>query len=800
MLVQVQAFNYLSICKMPEYSNKSFEELRCEDYQKGNKGTAQPTPGLGGVTPFGATTSPFGAAAPAAAATPFGAPAASPFGAAAPAAAASPFGAAAGAAPAFGAAPSPFGAAPKPAFGAAPAPGAGGAPGAFGSVAPGGFGAAAPSPFGAATPGAPGASLFGAAPAPGAGAKPFGAAAPAAAAPSPFGAAGLAAPSPFGAPAAGAAPFGATPAAGANPFAPKPAASPFGVATPGLGGGMTPFGAPAPGATPSVLGGGLGAASFGTPGAAAPSLFGAAMPGVGAAPGALGANPFAVGGATMAAGMAGQPTQVVMAAPGASPYTQLPPAPSTNPYPYGCHALFTPVSGAGAVSTPGAAANPATAPAAAPLMAPAAATTGMFGALAAPQAAPPAATPQGAPVNAATLGVSPACLVSAEFLPTAGSARGAITLLARGSAAATASANGAGVRAGAGTHADVGAGGACGATAAHPLPLDDTLTAFSPSAELGASCGSTTALAAPTPARSRSMGAATQLQTPLVGFRSPRALDIDADSLTAAAAQPLRNPSIAAAYGASAALSGSGGAPGSGQPTANGALPTPATRDGYAAPQPRRGPLPQVTVDELLYTGLMDEDEGGRNLGAGGEGGDEGGEGGGNAAEEDREAPPTGFGDESGDATVAAAMSDDDSLRVRPYGLDVLRRMSSHELSEIDGFELSAPGCGRMRWPGRTDVRDLLDQLGDIVKFRVQGVSVYEGAPKPPPGEGLNKQCFYTMENVWVRDRNTGEFLTDAKSIGAFRGQLHRKADRMGARMVDYDHQKGEWTVEVAHF
>ena len=56
------------------------------------------------------------------------------------------------------------------------------------------------------------------------------------------------------------------------------------------------------------------------------------------------------------------------------------------------------------------------------------------------------------------------------------------------------------------------------------------------------------------------------------------------------------------------------------------------------------------------------------------------------------------------------------------------------------------------------------------------------------------------MENVWARDRNTGEFLSDVKSSGAFRAQLLRKADRMGARMVDYDYSKGEWSIEVAHF
>ena len=38
------------------------------------------------------------------------------------------------------------------------------------------------------------------------------------------------------------------------------------------------------------------------------------------------------------------------------------------------------------------------------------------------------------------------------------------------------------------------------------------------------------------------------------------------------------------------------------------------------------------------------------------------------------------------------------------------------------------------------------------------------------------------------------------RSVGAFKGQLLRKADRMGAKMIGYDHNKGEWTIEVAHF
>jgi hypothetical protein len=134
----------------------------------------------------------------------------------------------------------------------------------------------------------------------------------------------------------------------------------------------------------------------------------------------------------------------------------------------------------------------------------------------------------------------------------------------------------------------------------------------------------------------------------------------------------------------------------------------------------------------------------------------------------------------------------------------------------VEEFEVSSPGLGTLRWPGTTDVRSVLPRLAEIVAFRPLGVTLYPSAadqgldegsaaaaavlPKPPPGEGLNKRCVYTMEGVWAKDRQTGEYLLDAKSVGAFRQQLLRKADLMQASMVGYDHRKGEWTVEVPHF
>ena len=110
---------------------------------------------------------------------------------------------------------------------------------------------------------------------------------------------------------------------------------------------------------------------------------------------------------------------------------------------------------------------------------------------------------------------------------------------------------------------------------------------------------------------------------------------------------------------------------------------------------------------------------------------------------------------------------------------------------------MSAPGKGRLR--GRGEHRRAaraLDKLGGFQRQRALGRACTRRRRASGAGR-LNKQCVYTMENVWARDRATGEFLTDARSIGAFRTQLLRKADRMGARHDRHDHQRGEWTIEV---
>ncbi|GJP52637.1 hypothetical protein CLOM_g11740 [Closterium sp. NIES-68] len=282
-----QPGKFISISAMPAYKNKSPEELRWEDYQRGDKGGPAPAQAGGGLfgQPAAGAASPFGAAA-----TPtFGSPGltgASPT---------NPFGQAS--------TPSLFGS-PAPSFGAAPAAtpafGASTSPSLFGSSTPAFGAAASPSAFGT-----PGGSLFGAA---------------GTTAASPFGAAAASTPSLFGSPAAAtASPFGAsTGAAG------QPGTSLFGASSPAFGAGAfgTPGAAaatPAFGATPSLFGSGAttGGGLFGssTPAAGSTGLgfgFGTAgaagsAPGFGAAGGSLFGGAAGVAGAT-GAGLFGAST------------------------------------------------------------------------------------------------------------------------------------------------------------------------------------------------------------------------------------------------------------------------------------------------------------------------------------------------------------------------------------------------------------------------------------------------------------------------------------------------------------
>jgi len=781
----VQVYQYCSITKMPQYEAKSFEELRYEDYAKGANKPAATAP-FAGSTSFGAVPSPFGVAAPAAAPNPFGAPAQNAF------------------------------AAPKNVFGAPAAPAAGpfGAPAAGGLGGGGLFGAPAAAPFGASAPfggvGGAAPNLFGAAPA------PFGAAQP-----NMFGAA----PPPFGGAAPPAAPFGAPLGGGGFGAAPAPA-QPFGAGLGGAGGlfGAAPAGAlamfaPKQGAPANNLFGGA---------PAAPAAMMGGSP-FGGTPAAQGCNPFATSSAPVfpGAGGGGAPAQVNT--------PQLPPAPSTNPYPYGRHALFSPVL----PSDP----KPA---AAAPAPA---ATGGLFGSAPAPAPAPAAGAPAPATYCRKVLppgagGVHPAFIAQPYYAPST------TTSLFGGAPSPTTSLFGGAAPKPALNRTAPGATN---------LPdyigdqlvrnLDGTTYIRTASGEKYSIDGAPTLSgmsyvrgqvpASPAPSEQAAPGGqrASLPRTPLVRF-SPRALDIDQGALVAEAARGNSTPALPMAAQTPTPELGPGGDTSAAPAPANGhggivpsrATTAPAARSAQAhtlfSPEPASGACPfptpatgpvrprPIPPNSVAYMDTVDEVQ--RGAGADEE-----------AADVSPPRPFAGVGDDAtmasagvgaasppsslpsaagavrtgGLGSPAAAMplatdGEDEGYEVRPESMARLREMKIKRVSDL---EVRRKGFGTLRWKGITDVHDLVERgLREIISIERHQVEMYRGSP-PPKGEGLNKECEYTMEGLWARGPSN-EILRDERALGRFGDELRKNAERMKARMVSYDPQLGEWTVVLSEF
>lgn len=89
--------------------------------------------------------------------------------------------------------------------------------------------------------------------------------------------------------------------------------------------------------------------------------------------------------------------------------------------------------------------------------------------------------------------------------------------------------------------------------------------------------------------------------------------------------------------------------------------------------------------------------------------------------------------------------------------------MSDADLAAVDGFEVSYAGRGTLHWPGRTDVRAVLEKLGDVIQFHERSVSVYERGDKPKAGEGLNKQVGHLPD--LARSRQSSPLLRDLPSM-----------------------------------
>ena len=70
----------------------------------------------------------------------------------------------------------------------------------------------------------------------------------------------------------------------------------------------------------------------------------------------------------------------------------------------------------------------------------------------------------------------------------------------------------------------------------------------------------------------------------------------------------------------------------------------------------------------------------------------------------------------------------------------------------------------------------------------------------PASGQALNRPAEVTLQNVYKRDKATGEPQKDPASVDAYVRRLKKLAAKQSSRFLDYDVQGGVWRFEVEHF
>ena len=771
-----------SISCMPEYSSKSAEELRWEDYQdgvRGGQGTSstsgmplfgQPSTAQTGASPFGAvpSTTSFGQQP---ASSPWGAPAQSQplFGAAS--SSPSPFGgASASSTPAFGGAfgapssPSPFGVSSSSSFGFGAASSAAPATSLFGASAPSAFGQQSSSPFGApagsTTPGFGG--FKGSSPAFGMTAsQPFGGSTfqPA------FGATPGSQPAfgstgggfSFGGASSSTSLFGAssTPASGASLFGAKPSSGGFSFggaqSTPSFGapaasgGGL--FGQSTAAPTPSFggsTGGGFsfGAAqstpTFGAPQSTGGGLFGASTPA--SAPGMGGG--FGFGGAASTPSFGGTTPSSgglfggVGSAPAFGGFGATTPstgglfgaAPQSTPS-FNFTSQLSPTPGGFAVGQPSTAAPGAAGPVAG---------TSPYGSLPAP--------PQVTPLPEYRIG-----LTQRMIGPPSGGPPRPIAFITPRSLTPQ--------------------GGKLrprrGSSTASAARLSRSPAEFFAAAARG---GLTPGIGA-TPSPSDGSAVGTPNGNIFVPRDDPRKLFIR-DSL----------PSTESAMGMSPS-------PADGKQRLNGSKASPLGSDGA---QKGRTPLEMGGFTPPTGDRWTPTTDGSAKKGAA--------------------VTPDNYGNGTKFRAIPGSISDSEVSKLLPKltqpdyyiepsltQLAAMARDDPSSLSEVANFVVGRRGVGSIRWIDPVDVRGI--DLDSIVALSRGSVEVYlDDRNKPDIGSGLNRAAEITMLKVFKIEKSTGKPTKDPEMVERYARKLKKVSAEQGARFVSYDGETGTWKFEVEHF
>jgi len=133
--------------------------------------------------------------------------------------------------------------------------------------------------------------------------------------------------------------------------------------------------------------------------------------------------------------------------------------------------------------------------------------------------------------------------------------------------------------------------------------------------------------------------------------------------------------------------------------------------------------------------------------------------------------------------------------------IDKIKVMSPSQMAAIPDFTIGHNEYGSIKWSGVTDVRGL--DLDEIVRFEPSSVEIYpDGTEKAKEGVGLNKTAIVTLKNCWPMDKITNKRhpISDPAKLQQHRKKLQKSAQLIGATMVDFDMNNGDWIFKVRSF
>ena len=146
---------------------------------------------------------------------------------------------------------------------------------------------------------------------------------------------------------------------------------------------------------------------------------------------------------------------------------------------------------------------------------------------------------------------------------------------------------------------------------------------------------------------------------------------------------------------------------------------------------------------------------------------------------------------------VPATLANPPTLSLDGYctipDIEVLKTLSNSELSKVKNFGVCREKFGMIQWEGATDVRGL--NLDNLIRIDKKEVFVYEGVHQPPPqGQELNKEAIITLWDVFPKKGNKSD------DHSKFEAKLRKFCQINDAEYLSYSSASGEWVFAVKHF